>query len=192
MRSAPQKLPTKLYKSSVLSSALSSVLSSAKTPHLAPPKLHTQRVTPQPLHAQQKRRTNGSNTATRRRQRRLTAKQPTPQPLHAQPRRRRTTGSNPATRRRRRLTEKQQQHNRYSLAPSLGVFHGAVQPGNIRKWSARNYRGCSAELDPGKRCSNGILGNRGLNLVAFGSQGSYSKERQLYSWGTGCSKRRPR
>ena len=33
-------------------------------------------------------------------------------------------------------------------------------------WSARNHQGCSAELDPRKRGSNGILGNRGLNLKA--------------------------
>ena len=37
---------------------------------------------------------------------------------------------------------------------------------------------CSVELDPGELSSNGILGNRGLNLVGpFGSQGSYSKEK---------------
>ena len=50
----------------------------------------------------------------------------------------------------------------YSLAPSLGVFHGAVQPGMGVPSSRVSHQACSSELDPGELSSNGILGNPGL------------------------------
>ena len=52
---------------------------------------------------------------------------------------------------------------------------------------------CSVELDPGELSSNGILGNRGLNLVGLlGPKSHIPGKKQLYSWITRYFKGRPR
>ena len=69
-----------------------------------------------------------------------------------------------------------------TLAPSLGVFHGAVQPGMGAPSSRVSHQVCSSELDPGELSSNGILGTRGLiHVRPLDLKAHAPRKGQLYS-----------